>query len=107
MNETKHTPGPWEVDEDDRPGMSYNRQIIAKANNPAGYGTVCFMAHGWDGGQDKANARLIAAAPELLEALRGLLGAIDFSGWNIDDDRWNKPIAKAKSLLAKAEVSNG
>jgi hypothetical protein len=65
---TKHTPGPWHVDEDDRPGMSWNRHIYSSATDHA----VCFMAHsgGVDAERDKATAHLIAAAPELLDALR-------------------------------------
>jgi hypothetical protein len=34
---------------------------------------VCTVVRGWNEAEDQANARLIAAAPELLAALRGLL----------------------------------
>ena len=62
-------PGPWYVDDDTRPGMEWNRHVMADENT-----AVCFMAHS-DGkapGRDKANARLVAAAPMLLEALVAL-----------------------------------
>ncbi len=55
---SKHTPGPWDVESD---GTS-----VAMANQ------VCVVAPSpdWaDNDTTKANARLIAAAPELLEAL--------------------------------------
>lgn len=67
MSEAKHTPGPWVLD--DR-GCKY---IVSKAGD--GYITrdVCRM----DGSTmasvaQTANAHLIAAAPELLEALEKL-----------------------------------
>lgn len=71
MSEAKHTPGPWYVDQDERPGMQWNRHIHSQTADYA----VCFMAHsdGKDPARDEANANLIAAAPNLLEALRDLL----------------------------------
>lgn len=39
---------------------------------------VCTVVRGWDEAEDQANARLMAAAPELLAALRGLL--VHFEG---------------------------
>lgn len=68
-----HTPGPWTVDGDDREGMEWNNQIIAANGN-----TICFMAHS-DGKapeRDQANARLIAAAHEMLEALEAANAAL-------------------------------
>jgi len=62
MSESKHTPGPWRVDEDSRPGMAWNRHIYG----PEGL-AICFMAHS-DGKaveRDEANAALIASAPTL------------------------------------------
>ena len=62
-NETKHTPGPWQVGRQDHVG---DWQIQSGAEG--GYGVVaCTMPVGID--NPKANARLIAAAPELLDAL--------------------------------------
>jgi len=62
MSESKHTPGPWRVDEDTRPGMAWNRHIYGPDGN-----AVCFMAHsdGKDVERDEANAALIARAPDL------------------------------------------
>jgi len=70
----KHTPGPWEVD----------------YSGPARLGIVdrddrllalCNLEHE-DGDEDEANARLIAAAPAMLGALRGLLDCCEL---NMDD----------------------
>ena len=53
----------------------------------------------WDMTDDeaKANARLIAAAPELLDALEGLLGLAERDGWlHIAVNQARAAIAKAK-----------
>ena len=71
----KHTPGPWKITEDD-----YGHEHWFGG---AGEGQIC--VNGWvNGGCKKypskwrklqANARLIAAAPELLEALKLIANA--------------------------------
>lgn len=55
--------GPWTVDEDDRPGMEWNRDILDVDGN-----TVCFMAHsnGRAPDKDAAKARAVAALPDLM-----------------------------------------
>lgn len=67
--ETKFTRGPWYVIQDDRDGMEWNRHICW---DPAGDHRIAFMAS--DAGTE-ANAHLIAAAPELYEALDALINA--------------------------------
>jgi len=59
---TKHTPGPWGV-ERDRDG-----DLIV--SQPGNDGQVIVSMRGADGPEWDANARLIAAAPDLLAALR-------------------------------------
>jgi hypothetical protein len=50
---------------------------------------------------DRANARLIAAAPELLDALRELTIAAEAAGWDVDAA--NAPILNAaRAAIAKA-----
>lgn len=61
----KHTPGPWKVQKPD--SSSYAHTIIGN-----GF-WIADVAHGAIKGDDIANARLIAAAPELLNALDYLL----------------------------------
>lgn len=102
--ETKHTPGPWEVFSN-----SFIEAGVRAANNP--YGTdfefrIAEVSGDWrdepKGGAAAANARLIAAAPELLEALTAMVDA---------HDRWlgsDRPDAKeamkrARAAIAKAE----
>jgi hypothetical protein len=67
MTQSKHTPGPWKV----RRNQSTNKpacQITTKDKE-----VICSMAKG-DFGLD--DARLIAAAPELLAACEAALDAV-------------------------------
>lgn len=56
MSKTKHTPGPWEYNV----GMASIYSVQEKKK-------ICVLTH-----ENEANAHLIAAAPELLEALEAL-----------------------------------
>ena len=94
MTQAKHTPGPWFSDVD---GFGSNRvgafgfdtfdgtHTLAQVRSPEG---VSFDAA-------KANARLIAAAPDLLTSLRALL--------DLHIAHHNLPAhAKARAAIAKA-----
>ena len=66
-----HTPGPWRVEDEDH-------GAIWIASDNAMYGDIADLYHlfGKDvirKGDCEANAHLIAAAPDLLEALKGLM----------------------------------
>lgn len=75
---TKHTPGPWEAQE----------FAVMDAAKTKGIGIYCgddcitdlVFGQGWSDDQVKANARLIAAAPELLQLLT------DARRFMLDDD---------------------
>lgn len=106
-----HTPGPWKVDEDGfvwgyLPGshMKEPRFLIAQVR---GWGYMQYM----QGGEQihAANARLIAAAPELYEMLSEVLSSIErvaCGGENAVRFRaeW---IEDAKAALAKARGEEG
>jgi hypothetical protein len=65
VSEDKFTPGPWEADELD---------VFAPSDCPYHPVADCTSNSSCrDYDTDEANARLIAAAPELLEALRDLM----------------------------------
>lgn len=71
MKDIKRTPGTWHVD-----GFNLTA-VIAKKEGDRHYEHVCSCNFGYysnksDFELNKANARLIAAAPELLEALQKL-----------------------------------
>ena len=81
-----HTLGPWEVD---RPYIRGAGRVIAS------------LESGCNEVEDTANARLIAAAPELYEALVDLIGFL-FHG---KKDR--QTILRATAALAKARGDEG
>ena len=65
-----HTPGPWWVER--RVGDAL--QVNAKHRGEGSSYCVASVNH-WEGDADRANARLIASAPELLTALKRLAHA--------------------------------
>lgn len=86
---TKHTPGPWEL----LPGVA-EHEIKSQDGDYIAY----VVGHSWgaiSSEQGDANARLIAAAPDLLEELRAI-------------ERFNTPLPcglleQARAAIAKAE----
>ena len=71
MSETKHTPGPWRV----APRSDYPEHADINVDaGTRGYVALCGKAGDEEA---EANARLIAAAPELLDALRETLRALE------------------------------
>ena len=61
----KHTPGPW------MPHHDKGRLYVETHRDDV----ICMVAKGLGTQEDQANANLIAAAPELLEALQVMLDA--------------------------------
>ncbi len=59
---SKHTPGPWKTTHSEVNGY--------RVSDSTGWGVAVVLKDT----NDEANARLIAAAPDMLEALRELLG---------------------------------
>lgn len=88
----KHTPGPWRVvisDNGDRCEIeAANKDCVARAFAPFPFDTS------WD--ERDANARLIAAAPELLEALQDLVDTGFVGG---------PQLKRAQAAIAKATGS--
>ena len=70
--ETKHTPGPWAV----RPHWSDDSKLEVFPTRPdqdctvGAWAEIAEVSEGGDGETAEANARLIAAAPDLLEACK-------------------------------------
>lgn len=67
MKQSQHTQGPWMVNKRKNNGGNYE---ITKCGQPI----ACVYTEEWgyDARDGQANANLLAAAPELLEALEGL-----------------------------------
>lgn len=78
----KHTPGPWVSGPDIEDLLSFAeriRQVIQSASPQFGMQPHVATVAGLNQSNEEieANARLIAAAPELLQALRETLSCID------------------------------
>ena len=82
---TKHTQGEWWVDEFNRVRSCDSDGFIAHMSD-GGFPHDCEPLY--DEETQAANARLIAAAPEMLEALENAV-----CGDRIKDDVWEKMIA--------------
>ena len=73
---SKHTPGPWEWYGPNLlcGGKRQSEDILNSADDRKPYGMhSALIEHHWDGDVAKANARLIAAAPEMYDALKALV----------------------------------
>lgn len=98
MATTKHTPAPWTIN------SGKNAIKITGGNDNNGYYFIAALGSGLKS-EDEANARLIAAAPELLEA--AMTAANDFlsrvNGEPSDQNHWywglRRAIAKAKGKV--------
>jgi len=108
MSKTTLTLGPWgsvECDGSDDEGFEITSDIRA------GRVPIAAIATGFEpefDAEQEANARLIAAAPELLRALKKMLKEHDIITDNDPslrrgDDRWPNTAAAARAAITKAE----
>ena len=98
----KHTQGPWEIRATRIDDNAFTSDIQApNQDNPSQSGSNPTVATTWyrpDDGEAKANARLIAAAPDLLECLQKWMSLQINSGLEGCDEivvQTEKAIAKA------------
>lgn len=104
MSEIKHTPGPWVTlpEECDKPYVRIRGTRLGER-----YKIVNVLTPAYEGfaeretEETRANARLIAAAPELLEALETILEMCDGYVPNTSKVVW----ANARAAIAKATGS--
>ena len=87
--ETKHTPGPWYHEGTPQP-------VIASESDPKGRDIA--LVRLWDGDEAEANAHLIAAAPEMLEALEAVVANCGHLNWEQE-----KALIDARAAIAKAK----
>ena len=119
-NETKHTPGPWVIDEkSDEFKITIHRKwdSIVKPEDTFTMGDyrgafISEIQHqGIDApvvklNQAQANARLIASAPDLLEAAKLTLQKVYGMRWEDRDMLFGmdaEPLIMLRSAIAKAE----
>lgn len=97
MSEPKHTPGPWIPVQ-----LATNIVQIQPEGEPVDGMVICTVESHWDvmpAGRVK-DVKLIAAAPELLEALREMVA--QFHAYGIPGGRQNA-VTQARAAIAKAE----
>jgi hypothetical protein len=107
---SEHTPGPWQIEPldcigpHDREGRA---DIVLWDADLEGFEVVVRAAY-FDDVQAKANARLISAAPELLEALDRLVVAADtFSVSGVYFNSFKENFAALKKAMEAIEKSRG
>jgi len=70
----KHTPAPWHIGQGNGEGEIFAESGRMKLQDGGiALYPVCSMTSGYNDEEDAANARLISAAPELLQALASIL----------------------------------
>lgn len=111
---SKHTPGPWEIEwpdydqqkecYDDEEAGEYDGSAYLTAPGGKGwkhFASVAVICNGDPDETGAANARLIAAAPDLLECLKDMV-----AGFEDTLERYGHvcgDVAKARAAIAKAE----
>lgn len=93
MNTSKHTPGPWVVNEEER---MVEAQLPNLRNE---YEHICDLRGGIRGQINIANANLIAAAPAMYEAIKALI--VEWNRHGCCDSR--DVVYRAEQALAQAE----
>jgi hypothetical protein len=94
MTKPSHTPGPWKAQPAGYPTRQWD--IVADSGRRNVAETIC---------DHEANARLIAAAPELLAACEGVLGVLNHGTPTKEDGTPNthwKHIDIIRAAIAKA-----
>jgi len=96
----KHTPGPWRVAvEGER--MAFAQCHITGANGRPVASTIYPLACPDWREEDTVNAHLIAAAPELLAALEGLVANARAKAFGLADE-WGVVLKNAEAAITKA-----
>lgn len=93
MSDTKFTPGPWY-----ETGTGNHQGLIVAEKTGENIAVV----------YDKVNARLIAAAPELLDALQAIMAVFHKPdvGWTVDGEPTTEKTSawiQARAIIAKVE----
>lgn len=108
----KHTPAPWDIS-DTGPKYSINAGTGGAARKHIAM-VSCFKGHEGEQEENEANARLIAAAPEMLEALKEAHEAVSYLVAFIKDgelsgcsdaftQRWVDHEIECERIIRKAE----
>lgn len=102
MNRFKGTPAPWSQlpEESDKPYIRIRGTNIGCRYKIANVLTPCYDGvKSREADETRANARLIASAPELLDALIEMQHNGRKQGW---DDKYESSMEKTRLVIAKA-----
>ena len=105
MSETKHTPGPWigAGPSFGDPLPRYTTEIVTDWEDEDDQRPViCTLPFRHYDHENEANARLIAAAPELLEAAEAIVARWDSPLWK-DQPHTGTFIDQLRAAIAKAK----
>lgn len=101
-DEFKGTKGPWQIlpEEVDKPYIRIRGTIIGHRYKVANVLTPVYEnVHAREADETRANAKLIAAAPELLEALQKMLSKAYKQNWN---EQYPEELLLAEESIKKA-----
>ena len=93
--EAKHTPGPWKAESAAGQHDTAGWMVLGRSR------LVASVSNLWEDAE--ANARLIAAAPELLEALKNIVDWFDVKR-DLNDGAQSETLKEALAALDKAEA---
>lgn len=103
MSQTKHTKGPWEAGLN--PSGGYSNSFVVRPAGEFPHGLWIADCGSALDEERIANARLIAAAPELLDALKALRLQALQSSVNSPANEWGmEALAMANAAISKAEL---
>jgi hypothetical protein len=94
MNTTNHTPGPWQFDKSALTG-----RIDIRKNHANGDSRI--LGYVWQDQNGDSNAHLIAAAPDLLSALKETIEYLETFACH--DEQGRAAIKSANAAISKAE----
>lgn len=103
--EGMHTPEPWMVDPDDRPGYEWNNHIVS-ATDPNQ--TICFMTHDNtpENIEGEANARRIVACVNACKGIKTESLEMEVLSW-ITDETGENPLQRERDELLEARRACG
>ena len=98
IDKAKHTPGPWTQRK-----MSTGDLAVGNVNESRGVAAVSGYHH-----NAEADARLIAAAPDMLAALKSALALIKESGFDsgLDEETFDLTMFEVGAAISKATTTD-
>lgn len=94
----KHTPGPWRIAEN-------STKITAVHPLRQHAYDIVTIHYAFEHGQYEANARLIAAAPSMYEALRNFIGFAEYHELEKGNPRLQLQLMEMRRAISKATQS--